>query len=151
MAEFASAIIGIAAAALHSSNVLIELISKIKKAPREIGHLKRDVSNIARVLTSLDASLSSNRIRENLKFDPEVVRAVQNLRGPLEDCSATYNRLVEKLSGIIKRAKDEPDQYAISTSSRLKWYLFRSELNDMLANVDRSKGTLHTAINALIL
>ncbi|KAG8528533.1 uncharacterized protein KY384_007451 [Bacidia gigantensis] len=82
-------------------------------------------------------------------MDQEVVRAVQNLQRPLEDCSSTYDDLVQRLKGYLKPVKGKADQYAVSSSSRFMWYLFRKELNEMLANVERSKSSLHTAMNAV--
>ena len=148
MAEFVSAIIGIAAAALHSSNVLVELTAKTKNAPKEIQKLKKDVS---KVLSSLDTSLNSSRVRESLKSDPEIMRALQNLQTPLQNCSEIYDDLVRKLKGFMKPSDDKSDGYTITAGNRLLWYIYRSELNDMLSSMDRSKSTLDTAMNVVIM
>ena len=118
MAEFVSAVIGITAVALQSSNLLVELTTKTKNAPKEIVALKNDVSNVAKILFSLDASLNSSRIRESVKTDSEIVRAVSNLKKPLEDCSETYDGLVKKLRGYMKPVDESKNEYTISASNR---------------------------------
>ena len=59
MGEFELAVVRITADALHSSNILIESNTRTKNAPKEVEILNRQVSNVARILCSLDGSLRS--------------------------------------------------------------------------------------------
>lgn len=142
MAEPVSAVVGLVVAGLHSTNLLVELTTKIRGAPKEITSLNKDVSNIARILSSLELSLNSSGVQSSIQGNAALELALKNLQQPLKDCSSVQDDLAKRLQKYIKSG-------SISPWNRLAWSLFRTELHDMVSSVERSKATLDAGMNVV--
>ncbi|KAG8527897.1 uncharacterized protein KY384_006813 [Bacidia gigantensis] len=146
-----ASIAGIAAVALKSTNALLDFSTKVKNAPKEVASISDDALNISRIISSLQSAIQNAQIKAALQSGPnsEVLNAIEALQDPLIACSSTNEGLLQKMKSYTKPVNGSDGERSIS-HRRIKWYLSRKEVNDMVSGVERTKKTLDTAMNAVV-
>lgn len=98
---FASALT-VAAAAVESSRILLEVANGIKTGSKEIKAISRDAQSIQSTISSLHATLKNGKIRAGNTDDDAMLEIIKSLIAPLSNCEMVLEELAFKMQKMSK-------------------------------------------------
>jgi hypothetical protein len=135
-------IIAVAGLAWSSSKALYDFIEGLANAPTMIKEVKEDLTELEKILKSLEALLKDG----NSVVLATIFERV-GIKSALEACSAVCNNFKATLSKYTKHSTTD----SFSKRDRLTVQFFKSKIVAFKLRLNASKGTVEFAVNSATL
>lgn len=136
-------VLGILTSLITISQPVIKIVDNIRKAPREIQCISRDIRAFFSIVRSLGITLREQDIRDIVESDRAISDQICNLEEPLRNCRDVLTDLMVKHEGFEQKG-------ALRGFRKLRWAIFtKDEVRSIQSSLEPMKSTLNSALNAV--
>lgn len=154
---FASAL-AVAAAAIQSSRILIEIASGMKTTPKEVIAISQDAQSIHDTISSLHTTLTNAKAKiktvNNTDNDDVMMfdEIMENLTNPLSNCEKILKELVFAMQKQLKFITKDVGGDRTGGVTSLKWVLYKKDkIKELQHRLEAAKLTLNTALSGVLM
>jgi Fungal N-terminal domain of STAND proteins len=140
-------VLGILSSVIATSKAVIEIVSDVGEASKEIRCLSKDCHAFFSIVRSLDIALREQDVQDIVESDAAILDMISNLADPLRNCRAVLTDLMVKMR---KHTKSSEGKGSGINFGSLKWaVLAKGEIKDIQLHLETTKSTLNSALDAV--
>ena len=142
-----ASVVGVAGAALKSSQALFIMIDQVRNAPVELSAIANDTHSFHDVVTSIQMAIRDPVIVRVLQSDRKLCDLVVRLEEPLQNCSAVLVQLKPRIQPHLKSSSDGKLRFS---NVSVRWVFKRKDILDCSSRLEATKSTLDAALTSIV-
>ena len=142
-----ASVVGVTGAALAASKALYDMIDQVRNAPEEILAISRDTHSFHGIITNVQVAITDQFIVSRLETEPQILRAVEALEGPLKNCGTILTQMRSRIKSHLKQSVDGGLRVS---SFDLRWIFQRKDVMDCRNRLETTKSTLNAALGSVV-
>ena len=142
-----ASVVGVTGAALAASKALYDMIDQVRNAPEEILAISRDTHSFHGIITNVHVAITDHFIVSRLGTEQQILRAVEQLEGPLENCGTILTQMRSRIKSHLKQSHD--GGFRVS-SFDMRWIFQRKDVMDCRNRLETTKSTLNAALSSVV-
>ena len=116
--------------------------------PEELKSISEDTRTFSAVIYDLQTALADRHVEDFVKHDDRMVARVANLKDPLTRCSKLLDQLLNKVQSYLMPTEAGQGR-RFGSLERGKWFFTKSEVIELVANLNNSKSTPDLAMDSI--
>ena len=142
-----ASVVGVASAALKSSQALIEMVDQVRNGPEELSAISRDAHSFHDIVTSVQLAIRDPTVIRVLQGDQKLFELVGRLEGPLQNCALVLTQLKPRLQPHFKASGDGGLRVS---NVDLRWMFKKKDILDCRNRLEATKSTLDAALTSVV-